>query len=84
MLVFQICLVAFHIYFHFFNKVSRLTAPGLGTGTSPVYITHLTWDVSTATGVLNLPSLKISRMSDTRYAHTADTWDKPLENTKHI
>ena len=42
MLVFQICLVAFHIYFHFFNKVSRLTAPGLGTGTSPVYITHLT------------------------------------------
>lgn len=65
-------------------KVCRLTAPGRGTGTSPVYITHLTWDVSTATGVLNLPSLKISRMADTLYAHTADTWDKLLENTKHI
>lgn len=57
----------------------RLTAPGLGTGTSPVYITHLTWDVSTATGVLNFPSLKMSLMSDTLYAHTADTSDKLLE-----
>ena len=65
------------------NKVFRLTAPGLGTGTSPVYITHFTWDVSTATGVLNLPSLKISRMEDTLYAHTADTSDKPLKQQQN-
>lgn len=61
------------------EKDLKLTAPGLGTGTSPVYITHFTWDVSTATGVLNFPSLKISLMSDTLYAHTAETWDRLLK-----
>lgn len=66
------------------KKVLRLTAPGLGTGTSAVYITHLTWDVSTATGVLNFPSLKISLIANTLYAHTADTWDKLLETTIHF
>ena len=66
-----------------FNKVFQLTAPGLGTGTSPVNITHLTCDVSTATGVLNFPSLKLSLMADTLYAHTADTWDKLLETPNH-
>lgn len=62
----------------------RLTPPGLGTGTSPVYITHFTWDVSTATGVLNFPSLKMVLMSDTLYAHTADTWDKLLLKTQLV
>lgn len=72
-------LSGFSIEFLHATKVCKRTAPGLGTGTSPVYITHLIWDVSTATGVLNFPSLKISLIADTLYAQTADFWDKLLE-----
>lgn len=58
--------------------VCRLTDPGRGTGTSPACITHFVWEVSNTTDVLNLPSLKMSRMADTLYAHTNDVWDKLL------
>lgn len=59
--------------------LGRLTAPGRGTGTSPLYITHLTKEVSTGTGVLYFPSANTRLMSDTRYAHTADKSDVSLK-----
>lgn len=59
--------------------LGRLTAPGRGMGTSPLYITHLTKEVSTGTGVLYFPSANTRLMSDTRYAHTADKSDVSLK-----
>lgn len=60
--------------------VFELTAPGRGTGTSPLYITHFTKDVSTVTGVLYFPSANTLLMSDTRYTHTADRSDVSLKH----
>lgn len=62
--------------------VLELTAPGRGTGTSPLYMTHLTKDVSTVTGVLYFPCENTLLMSDTRYTHTADRSDVSLKQTR--
>lgn len=63
------------------RRMRRLTAPGRGTGTSPLKVTHLIKDVSTGMGVLYLPSENTLLMSDTLYAHTADRSDVPLQQT---
>lgn len=60
------------------NMQDLLTAPGRGTGISPLYVTHFTSDVSTVTAVLNLPREKTSLISVTLYAHIAEVWSVEL------
>lgn len=69
-----------HFELHNYIKMGH-TAPGLGVGTSPLYMTHFTWEVSTVTGVLNFPLSNTSPMADTLYAHTADMSDELLVQT---
>lgn len=69
-----------HFELHNYIKMGH-TAPGLGVGTSPLYMTHFTWEVSTVTGVLNFPLLNTSPIADTLYAHTAEMSDKLLAQT---
>lgn len=54
-----------------------LTVPGRGTGSSPVWVTHLVSD-SIVTGVIYLPSEKTFPMSTTLNAHTVERSDVVL------